>query len=87
MNEKWSEKTTLEKIATIISGIALCAWLAFEFLERQKAFPHAEMAGYIAIGVICLCEAISFWRVKRVLSYVAIAGLVLMASALVLLAL
>ena len=28
MNRKWSEKNTLEKTVTIISGIALCVWLA-----------------------------------------------------------
>ena len=83
----WSEKTTLEKVATIIAGIALCVWLVFEFLERKNAVPYAETVNYIAIGIVCICEAISYWRVKRVLSYIAIAGVVCMAVVWILLAL
>jgi hypothetical protein len=73
MNRKWKEKNTLEKIVTIISGIALCVWLLFEFLERKTTLKYADTVNYIAIFVICVCEAISFWKVNRALSYVAIA--------------
>ena len=87
MDRKWSEKTTLEKVATIISGVALCVWVLFEVLERTTSIAFTELVNYIAILVICVCEAISFWKVKRALSYVAIGGAVCMIAAAVLLAL
>ena len=83
----WNEKTIVEKIATIISGIALCVWLVFEFLSNSGKVSFADTAACIAIGIVCICEAISFWRTKRVFSYVAIAGFVCMVTAVVLLAL
>ena len=83
----WNEKTTLEKVATIIAGIALCIWLAFEYLASKNTVPHAETISLTAITVVCVCEAISYWRVKRVFSYIAIAGAVLLAAVMVLLAL
>ena len=84
MNRKWNEKNTLEKTVTIISGIALCVWLLFEALERKSTLKYANTVNYIAIFVICVCEAISFWKVKRALSYVAIGGAILMIAVMVL---
>ena len=84
---KWSEKTTLEKVATVIAGIALSVWLVFEYLQRNSSVACAEMGSCIAIGIVCICEAIDYWRVKRAFSYVAIAGAVCLATALVFLAL
>ena len=84
MNKKWSEKTTFEKVVDIIAGVALCVWLVFEALERKNAVQYAGVVNYIAIGVVCICEAISFCKVKRALSYVAIAGVVCMVAAVVL---
>ena len=84
MNRKWNEKNTLEKTVTVISAIALCVWLLFEFLEGKTSFKYAEIVNYIAIFVICVCEAISFWKVKRSLSYVAIGGAVFMVAIMVL---
>lgn len=83
----WNEKTTLEKVATIISGIALCIWLVLEYLGSKNAVPYAETASSAAICAVCICEAICFWRVKRALSYVAIAGAVLLTAVMILLAL
>lgn len=74
MNKKWNEKTTLEKTVTIISGIALFVWLLFEVLEKTTTMQYTRFVSYIAICVICACEAISFWNVRRSLSYVAIGG-------------
>ena len=85
--KKWNEKTTVEKIAYVISGIALGVWLIFEALGRSGKIQFAELGGCIALCIVCLCEAISFWNVKRGLSYVAIAGIVCMVSAIVLQAL
>ena len=39
---KWSEKTTLEKVATIIAGIALCVWLVFEYLDSHSSVAFAK---------------------------------------------
>ena len=83
MNKKWSEKTAFEKTLDVIAFIALCVWLVFEFLERKNIVPYAELGSCISIGVVCICEAISFWNVKRALSYVAIAGALLMFAVLI----
>ena len=84
MNRKWNDKNTLEKTVTIISGIALCVWLLFEFLESKTSLQYANIVNYIAIFVICVCETISFWKVKRALSYVDIGGAILMIAVMVL---
>ena len=83
MNKKWSEKTTFEKILDIISGIALCVWLIFGVLERTHGYDWADKGGYISAGVICVCQAISFWTVKRVISYIAIGGFMCMVASFV----
>ena len=87
MNQKWSEKTNVQKVADVISCIALCVWVILGILERTNVLGSAEMGKCIAIGVICVCEAISFWNVKRGLSYVAVIGLLCMVAAIVLQAL
>ena len=84
MDKKWSEKTTLQKVMDIISGIALFVWLLFELLERTGKIAYADMVTYVAVLVICACETVSFWNVKRSLSYVAIAGVVLMVATIAL---
>ena len=84
MDKKWSEKTTFEKTMDIISGIALCVWLIFEALEKSNKVKSADLVNCIAIGVICVCEAISFWNVKRYISYIAIGGLLCMIAVVVL---
>ncbi len=83
--KNWNEKNKLEKVMDIISGFAFCIWLILGRLENKV--PCAELAGYLALCVVCVCEAVSFWNTKRVLSYVAIGGIVLMLTTLVLLAL
>ena len=83
--KKWNEKNTLEKVMDIISGVAFCVWLVLGYVENKM--PYAELMSYIALCVVCVCEAVSFWNTKRVLSYVAIGGIVLMLTALILLAL
>ena len=82
MNHKWRDKTILEKTTTIISCVAFCVWFVFELLKNKM--QYAELSGCIALCVACLCEAVSFWRVKRSLSYVAIAGIVVMLTVVVL---
>ena len=84
MDKKWSEKTTFEKVVTIISGVALCIWLIFEFIERKTELSYAKFVNYIAICVICICETISFWKVKRSIAYIAIGGGICMIAVLIL---
>ena len=84
MNRKWNEKNILEKTVTIISGIALCIWVLFEFWESKTSLQYANTVNYIAIFVICVCEAFSFWNTRRSLSYVAIAGAVCMVAVVIL---
>ena len=87
MNKKWNEKSTFEKTVDIISGVAFCVWFIFEVLEDKSKIVFAETISYIALFIVCICEAISFWNTKRVISYIAIGGIVLTLAALVLLAL
>ena len=61
MNKKWSEKTTLEKVTYVISCVALCIWLVFEYLERTGKFAYASMVTYIAVLVACLCFVVLYW--------------------------
>ena len=85
MNEKWSEKTTFQKCMDIIAGIAFLVYLIFQALERSGKVKSADLITCIAIAIVCICEAFSYWNRKRVFSYVAIAGAVLLMSVLVLL--
>ena len=82
--KKWSEKTTFEKVLDVISGISLVVWLIFEWLERTNTIEFAGIVNYIAVFVICVCESMSLWNVRRSLSYVAIGGAVLLAAVIVL---
>ena len=85
MNEKWSEKTTFQKVMDIIAGIAFLVYVIFEALEKANKVESADLITCIAIGIVCVCEAFSYWNTKRIFSYVAIAGAVLLIGVLVLL--
>ena len=85
MNEKWRDKTTFQKVMDIIAGIAFLVYLIFEVLERNNKVESADLISCIAIVVVCICEAFSYWNKKRVFSYVAIAGAICLTAAIVLL--
>ena len=85
MNQKWSEKTTFQKVMDIIAGIAFCVYVIFEALERTNKVESADLVTCIAISVVCICEAFSYWNTKRIFSYVAIAGAVCLTAVVVLL--
>ena len=85
MNEKWSEKTTFQKVMDIIAGIAFLVYVIFQALERANKVKSADLITCIAIVVVCVCEAFSYWNTKRVFSYVAIAGVICLATVLILL--
>ena len=80
MNRKWNEKNTVEKTADVIGLIAFVAWLLLEFLGKRGIIQYSEVTTCIAIGIVCVCEAVSYWNVKRAFSYVAIAGVVLLSA-------
>ena len=81
MDEKWSEKTTFQKVMDIIAGIAFLVYLILQALERANKVESVDIATCIAIVVVCICEAFSYWNRKRVFSYVAIAGAVCLITA------
>ena len=83
--KKWNEKNKLEKTMEIIAGIAFLVWVVLTYVESN--IPYGETISYIALCITCVCEAITYWNVKRVISYISIGGMVLMLVALVLLAL
>ena len=85
MNEKWSEKTTFQKVMDIIAGIAFLVYVIFQALERANKVKSADLITCIAIVVVCVCEAFSYWNKKRIFSYVAIAGAVFLTVVIVLL--
>ena len=84
MDKKWKDKTTFEKVLDIISFVAAVVWLSFEIVDSKTSLAYANAITYIAVCIICICQAISFWNVKRSLSYVAIFGVVCMMSVIVL---
>ena len=84
--KKWNEKTTFEKFADIISEIAFVLWLIFDAVGTKTGAAWTEIAGFISFMVICVFQCIAFWNQKRVISYIAIAGFVCVAVAMVLLA-
>ena len=62
-----------QKIATIISGLAVVVWLIFkvqpDLLPIDPTYP--------AIAVFTVCEAVVYWNTKRKWSYLLIAGAVI----------
>ena len=84
MNQKWNEKTTFQKVMDIIAGIAFLVYVIFHALERAGKVKSAELITCIAISIVCICEAFSFWNTKRTFSYIAIAGAVFLIGIVVL---
>ena len=85
MNQKWSEKTAFQKAMDIIAGIAFLVYVIFQALERAGKVESADLITCIAIAVVCVCEAFSYWNTKRIFSYVAIAGAICLTTVIILL--
>ena len=85
MNQKWSEKTTLQKVMDIIAGIAFFVHVIFQVLEIAGKVESADLITCIALSVVCICEAFSYWNTKRIFSYVAIAGVICLMGVVLLL--
>ena len=84
MEKKWSEKTKLQKISDVVSIVAFCAWMLFEFLDSKGIVGWADIASRIAILILCVFECISFWKEKRIISYIAIGGFICLVATFVL---
>ena len=76
----WAEKTKVEKGATILSWVALLAWLVFEILGRMTIVPFANFASSASLFVVCASDVVIYWNEKRYLSYIALAAAILLAA-------
>ena len=54
-------------------------------LEKGGKVESADLITCIAISVVCICEAFSYWNTKRTFSYVAIAGAICLIAVMILL--
>ena len=82
--KKWNEKTTFEKVTEVLSEIFLVIWLVFEFMDRKGMGDWTSIASRVAIMLVCVFSCFTYWNDKRVFSYVAIGGTVLLLATFVL---
>ncbi len=69
----WKNMSIPQKIATIISGLAVVVWL----IPKVKPDLLPVDPTYPAIAVFTICEAVVCWNTKRKWSYILIAGAVI----------
>ena len=69
----WKNMSVSQKIATIISGIAVVVWL----IPRVKPDLLPVDPTYPAIAVFTICEAVTLWNSKRKWAYLLIAAAVI----------
>ena len=69
----WKDMPLSHKIATIIAGLAVVAWLI------PKALPDLLSIDltYPAIAVFTVCEAVVYWKTKRTWAWLLIASAVI----------
>ena len=67
---KWKNMPLAHKIATIIAGLAVVAWL----IPKVDATLLPFDTTYPAIAVFTGCEAVIYWKQKRKWSYLLIAA-------------
>ena len=70
---KWKNMPISQKLATIISGIAVVVWL----IHNVKSDLFLINPTYPAIAVFTVCEAVIYWNQKRKWAYLLIAGAVI----------
>ena len=70
---KWKNMPLSHKIATVIAAIAVVFWLI------PKVDPNLLPIDttYPAIAVVTVSEAVVYWKEKRTLAYLLIAGAVI----------
>ena len=57
----WKNMSITQKIATVISGLAVAVWL----IPRVKPDLLPVDPTYPAIAVVTVCEAVVYWKDKR----------------------
>ena len=76
----WKNMTITQKIATVISCLAVVVWL----IPKVKPDLLPVDPTYPAIAVFTVCEAVVCWNTKRKWSYILIAGAVISLASFVL---
>ena len=69
----WKNMPLAHKIATVIAGLAVVAWLIPKVQSNLLPFDPT----YPAIAVFTVCEAVVCWKTKRTWAYFLIAGAVI----------
>ena len=69
----WKNMSISQKIATVISGLAVAVWLIPKF--KPDLLPVDPT--YPAIAVFTVCEAVVCWKQNRKWEYLLIAGAVI----------
>ena len=64
----WKDMPLAHKIATIISGLALVVWLIPRVRPNLLPFDPT----YPAVAVFTVCEAVTYWKTKRVWAWIMI---------------
>lgn len=73
MKMKWKNMPLSHKIATVIAAIAVVFWLIPKVDPNLLPFNTT----YPAIAVVTVSEAVVYWKEKRTLAYLLIAGAVI----------
>lgn len=76
----WKNMSVSQKIATVISGLAVVTWL----IPKVKPDLLPVNPTYPAIAVFTACEAVVCWNTKRKWSYLLIAGAVISLASFIL---
>ena len=69
----WKNMTITQKIATVISGLAVVVWM----IPKVKPNLLPVDPTYPAIAVFTACEAVVCWKQNRKWAYLLIAGAVI----------
>ena len=69
----WKNMTLIQKIATIIAGLAVVVWVIHNV--QPNLLPMDPT--YPAVAVFTVCEAVVCWNERRKWSYLLIAGAVI----------
>ena len=77
---KWKTMPLSHKIAAIISGLAVLAWVILQV--KPDLLPIDPTCP--AIAVVTACEAVAYWKDKRKWAYLLIAGAVICTACFIL---